>query len=675
MAADLLIFASEEGANAAAYGDGGIWARGAWLIYLVPFLAFLAIVLVGKRLPRGGAELAVGALAFVTGYAAILLILNIAQGVVYEGSVEIARVGSGFVVEWGWVVDGLSTMMFFVIGLVGLLCFIYATGYMRGEVRYTFFFAAFTLFAASMLLLVAAPNLVQLIVGWEGVGLSSYLLIGHYWEDKANSSAGMKAFYVNRVGDLGLIIGTFVLSVAVGSFRIGDILAAAEEGAAALSSVAVAGGILLFIGAVGKSAQFPLHVWLPDAMAGPTPVSALMHAATMVTAGVYLLARMFPFYEALAADARTAVVAIGAITLFIAGLLAVVQDDIKRVLAYSTVSQLGYMVAAVGAGGYTAGLFHLWTHAFFKALLFLAAGSVIHAVHSNNMSDMGGLRKPMPVTFGTFVVGSLALAGIAPFAGFFSKDEILATLNYEGYAAVLWIGVAAAFVTAFYMGRAVFLTFFGAYKGHGRPHESERVMTVPMILLAVGALAAGWVNIPGVYTGFTEWVGVRAHAIVEHHATSFDVLALGAGLTAALAGIALGYLLYFPDAATQTERDRVRVPLLWPLLEHKYYLDDLYWFGVVNPIKGPLARAVDWSNNYIIDGIINGAGAVTRALADLVYGGFDQRGIDLAINGMSAATSGAGGVLRYLQTGKVQEYAAAFVVGTVLLVIGFVIFT
>ncbi len=281
----------------------------------------------------------------------------------------------------------------------------------------------------------------------------------------------------------------------------------------------------------------------------------------------------------------------------------------------------------------------------------------------------------MPVTFGTFVVGSLALAGIAPFAGFFSKDEILATLNYEGYAAVLWIGVAAAFVTAFYMGRAVFLTFFGAYKGHGHPHESERVMTVPMILLAVGAVGAGWVNIPGVYTGFTEWVGVRAHAIVEHHATSFDLLALGAGLTAALAGIALGYLFYFRDAATQTERDRVRVPLLWPLLERKYYLDDLYWYGVVNPIKGPIARAVDWSNGYVIDGIVNGAGAVTRALADLVYGGFDQRGIDLAINGMSAATGGAGGVLRYLQTGKVQEYAAAFVVGTVLLVIGFVIFT
>ena len=350
---------------------------------------------------------------------------------------------------------------------------------MHGDVRVTFFFAALSLFAGSMLVLVAAPNLVQLIIGWEGVGLASYLLIGHYWEKKENSSAAMKAFYVNRVADIGLTIGAIILGVTVGTFRFTEILDAAEAGLAALGAVAVAAGLLIFFGAMGKSAQFPLHVWLPDAMAGPTPVSALMHAATMVTAGVYLIARLFPFYEEMAAEARTWIMWIGAITLFATGLIALVQNDIKKVLAYSTVSQLGYMVAALGAGGYAAGLFHLWTHAFFKALLFLGAGSVIHAVHSNNMSDMGGLKKHMPVTYRTMLIGALALSGIPPLAGFFSKDEILATFNHAHADTVFWLGAAAAMVTAFYTFRMIFLTFHGTYLGHGHPHESPRLMTTP----------------------------------------------------------------------------------------------------------------------------------------------------------------------------------------------------
>ena len=329
----------------------------AWLIVAVPFVATVLILLVGKRLPGKGAELAVGSLGFVMVYGAILLYLNITQGVIFESSVIVAEVGS-FAIEWGWLVDGLSIMMFFVVGVVGFLVFVFAVGYMRGEVRYTFFWAAFTLFAGSMLLLVSAPNLIQLIVGWEGVGVASYLLIGHYWEDKANSSAGMKAFYTNRVADIGLTIGTIILGTALGTFRIEEINAAAAEGVAAITGVAFVGAILLFFGAMGKSAQFPLHVWLPDAMAGPTPVSALMHAATMVTAGVYLVARMFPLFESLAGQHRNWVLIIGSATALL-GLLALVQDDIKRVLAYSTVSQLGYMMVALGAGAYTAGLFHL----------------------------------------------------------------------------------------------------------------------------------------------------------------------------------------------------------------------------------------------------------------------------------------------------------------------------
>ncbi len=667
------IAAAEETGHAVEYGDGGFLAEWAWLLVIAPFVAFLAIVFFGKRLPRQGGEIAVGAMAFVALYAAVLFIMNVTEGVVFEHSVEVARFGS-FAVEWGWVVDGLSSMMYLVVGLMSVLIFTYALGYMEGDVRVTWFFAAFSLFAGSMLLLVSAPNLIQLIVGWEGVGLSSYLLIGHYWEQKENSSAGMKAFYVNKVADIGLIIGAFVLAIPVGSFKISVILDAVVGDSESMKTVAIAGAVLLFIGAMGKSAQFPFHVWLPDAMAGPTPVSALMHAATMVTAGVYLLGRMFPLYAEMAADARVLVLVVGTITLIIAGLLALVQDDIKKVLAYSTVSQLGYMVAAMGAGAYTAGLFHLWTHAFFKGLLFLGAGSVIHGVHSNNMSDMGGLRKKMPITFGTFVAGTLALAGIFPFAGFFSKDEILAAFNYEGYTAVLAIGIIGAFITAFYMARTVFLTFYGTYKGHGEPHESPRLMTVPMVILAGLAVVGGWVNIPGIYTGFTTWVGTRAHVFEEHHAESFDWPVLAMGLTAGLLGIGLGYLLFFKDKQTQRERDTFRVPVLYPLLEHKYYLDDLYMGGIVNPIKGPIARFVNWTNSYIFDGIVNGTGFLARALAGVVYGLFDQRGIDLAFNGIAFTADGAGGKTRLLQTGKVQQYAGATVVGAALLVIGFVIF-
>jgi NADH-quinone oxidoreductase subunit L len=425
---------------------------------------------------------------------------------------------------------------------------------------------------------------------------------------------------------------------------------------------------------MGKSAQFPLHVWLPDAMAGPTPVSALMHAATMVTAGVYLIARLFPFYETLASEARVWILAIGAATLFLTGLIALVQNDIKRVLAYSTVSQLGYMVAALGAGGYTAGLFHLWTHAFFKALLFLGAGSVIHAVHSNNMSDMGGLARPMPVTYRTFLVGSLALAGIPPLAGFFSKDEILATLNHEGWVAVMWLGIIAAFVTAFYTFRMVFLTFHGSYRGHGHPHESPRVMTVPLVALAVGAVAAGWVNIPGIYTGFHHWVEVREVFLPGEAATGFDLAALLPGVAAGLLGILLAYRVFYPERASQAERDRLEIPLLYPLLRHKYYLDDLYWHGVVAPIRGPIARLVNWINDYIIDGVINGAAGFTTWLARLVYQGLDQRGIDGIVHGVSMAADSAGGSLRRLQTGRVQQYAAGFLAGMLILVVAIVIF-
>ncbi len=681
------MFLAEEGGE---HGGGGVeagitsgWAvENVWLILVLPFVAALLIVFLGKANEKWGHRLAIAMMGYVFFHGTWLWILTMTDGVLYEASYVIGDLGSGFAFELGWVVDGLSSMMFFVVGTVALLVYIYAVGYMKGEIRYAGFFSAISLFAGAMLVLVAAPNLVQLIIGWELVGVASYLLIGHYWEEKENSSAGMKAFYVNKVADVGLILGAIMLSASVGTFNITGILDAAEEGAGELSSVAVVGALLLFFGAMGKSAQFPLHVWLPDAMAGPTPVSALMHAATMVTAGVYLLGRMFPLYEGLAADARPWIMLIGGLTLFLTGLIALVQWDLKKILAYSTLSQLGYMVLAMGAGAYTAGLFHLFTHAFFKALLFLGAGSVIHAVHSNDMRDMGGMRKPMPITYWTFVIGSLALAGIPPLAGFFSKDEILAGLTHaEGPSTAMvlgigidtfffWTAVFGAAITAFYMTRAVFLTFHGEYKGHGHPHESPASMSAPLVVLGVFSVGAGFLNVPGVFTGMTKWLEIRANEFYEFHPESLDLGVALTGLTAGVVGIAIGWWLFARDADTQAERDRLHIPGLYPLLENKYYLDDFY-LAIVAFIKGPLARFIDWFNGHVIDAVINGAGLVGVWLGRAVYG-VDQKGIDAAVNGLAGAAGASGAVFRRAQTGRVQQYAAAFILGVVVLVISFV---
>ena len=672
----LTVLAASEGGEAArSVGDGGWWADTAGIMLITPFIAFGLILAVGKRLKHQGGEIAVAALAINLVWATILFVANMTGGILDQTTFEIARIGSGLVFELGWVVDGLSIMMYFLVNFVGLLIFIYALGYMKGDVRVPWFFAAFSLFAGAMLILVGAPNLVQLIIGWEGVGLASYFLIGFYWDDLDNVRAGNKAFMTNKVADVGLILGAILVGVAVGSFDFFDLSRAAADHSEALGAVAVAGGALLFFGAMGKSAQVPFHIWLPDAMAGPTPVSALMHAATMVTAGVYLMARVFPLFENLAADIRTWMVVIGAITLLAIGLLALVADDIKKVLAYSTVSQLGYMMTAVAAGGYTAGLFHLFTHAFFKALLFLGAGSVIHAVHSNNMSDMGGLRKHMPTTYWTFVVGSLALAGIFPLAGFWSKDEILATLQFEGYVAFMWIAIAGAFVTAFYMARAIALTFHGTYKGHGEPHESPRVMTGPMIGLAIPSVLFGLLNIPGVewpvIGNFTDWLGVRVVAMGDHHAEAIDFALAGIGLLAAIAGLVAGWLLYSKDRDTQKARDSFEIPVLYPLFRRKYFVDDLA-LGIVGATTGPLARFVDWTNTYVFDGIVNAVGGATKFLGGVVYNGLDQLGVDGIFNGLSAAADSAGSALRKMQTGRVQEYAAGFVAGVLILVVLFV---
>ncbi len=683
---NLLLAAEEEARPSKPESQSGPIVEFAWLIVVVPILTTFLIVLFGKKSPFKGwlmAELAIG---FVAVYGTVLFILNATEGVAYYGQIEIAEIGS-YTLEWGVAVDGLSIMMYFLVGVVGLLVFTYAKGYLEGDVRFTWFFASFSLFAGGMLVLVASPNLIQLIVGWELVGVSSYLLIGHYWEDMANVDAANKAFMVNKVADAGLFLGAIIMAVSVGSFQFNDVMDVVVEGQnGMLSQYAFWAGLLLFIGAMGKSAQFPLHVWLPDAMAGPTPVSALMHAATMVTAGVYLLGRLFPFYLDLdgmfAGDVRNIIIVIGGLTLFLMGFLAIVQNDIKKVLAYSTVSQLGYMVAAMGAGAYTAGLFHLFTHAFFKSLLFLGAGSVIHAVHSNNMSDMGGLRKYMPKTFWTFVMGTLALVGIFPFAGFFSKDEILASMKYAGGHGqpvanfILVLGIAGAFITALYMARAVSLTFFGTYKGDGHPHESPSVMTFPLMGLAFFALTAGWVNMPGIYTGFTDWLAKRnpLTGIGDHHPESFDFALIAIVTPVALLGLGIGWWLYGRDAdsKTQAERDTFRIPVLWPLWENLYYIDDFYMAAIVRPTMGPLARVVLWFDMRVVDGVANAVGAGSLALAQGVRA-TDENVVDGVYNATGAATGASGSVLRRAFTGRVQQYAAFSFVGVIVIAVLFII--
>jgi NADH-quinone oxidoreductase subunit L len=523
------------------------------------------------------------------------------------------------------------------------------------------------------------------------MGLCSFMLIGHWWEDKANSDAALKAFFTTRTGDIGLLIGLSMTFFLAGqSFSIAKINEVALSGTVNHTLLLVA-AIALFSGAIGKSAQFPLHTWLPDAMAGPTPVSALIHAATMVVAGVYLVSRFYGvFAQAFhiftpGHQGFNLVAIIGGTTVIIAALLAFVQHDIKRVLAYSTVSQLGYMIMALGCGAWTAAIFHLFTHAFFKADLFLGAGSVSHggSHHSFDMKkDMGGLRKYMPTTFATFVIGSAALAGIFPLAGFWSKDEILANAGHNGYTTFMVIGVVGAAMTAAYMTRTVWLTFFGEYRGHGHPHESPALITVPLVILTAMAVVAGLINAFGLHH-FQKWTEndvvakVMSTAKVTEAVFNYPLALISLGV--AIAAIAVTYAYYelhaFAPAHELTRRSRV-ARAGYNFVENKYYLDVLYTDMVVGSIKGPIARAAYWTNQNVIDGVVNGIGIGSRYVADFVYNYIDQGVIDGAVNGAGASAEEGGSILRLLQTGRVQQYAAAFFgVGVVIIGAGLLALT
>ncbi len=592
--------------------------RNAWLIPLLPALSFVAILLFGKRLPRKGAELGVGAVgaSFVLACAAAWQWIDKVEGA--TGKAEgLAAFGKGMLGgeggEHAEAVVAPVTRAF--------------TWWQNGNVE-------FKVGTASMLLLVVADNTVELLVGWELVGLCSFVLIGHWWEEKPNADAAVKAFLTTRVGDVGLMIGIVVLFFAAGTFDIQAINGQALEGEVGHTLLLVASACLL-AGIIGKSGQFPLHTWLPDAMAGPTPVSALIHAATMVVAGVYLGARLFPvFFEGFSIDGGTinVMALVGGVTIIIGAVLAFVQRDIKKVLAYSTISQLGYMVMGLGVGAWVAAVFHLFTHAFFKALLFLGAGSVSHSGshHSFDMkNDMGGLRKFMPVTFWTFLIGSLALAGIFPFAGFWSKDEILATAGENEFTFFVVVGLIGALMTAAYMTRCVYLTFFGEYRGHGEPHESPRAITVPLVVLAGFSVVAGFLNASAFdVEKFKEWVEPTvAFPLLEH--PEFELAGALLALTVALLGILIGYAYWFRNLGPHgvTERNRA-ARVGYTFLENKYYLDALYENVIVGSIKGAIARASYWVNQRVIDGAVNGVAAGAAQVGRFAYDVVDQQGVD-----------------------------------------------
>lgn len=579
-------------------------------------------------------------------------------------------------VDIAFAVDPLSGLMILIVTGIGGLIHLYSIGYMHDDEAYWRFFAYLNLFTAAMLTLVLADNLVLMFVGWEGVGLCSYGLIGFWYKEQANTTAGNKAFIVNRIGDAGFTLGIFIIfwslfeaghgTTAV--FRdLGHLIHHLEGQMVWGVPAATLAALCLFVGATGKSAQIPLYVWLPDAMAGPTPVSALIHAATMVTAGVYMMARMH-FLFSLSPVALGVVATVGALTALVAATIGLAQFDIKKVLAYSTVSQLGYMVLGVGVGAYGAAVFHLMTHAFFKACLFLGSGSVIHAMgDEQDMRKMGGLREKMPLTFWTFLISTVAIAGIPPLAGFFSKDEIL-WLTFSGGHPFLWlIGFAAAGMTAFYMFRQVFMVFFGENRAdeHTKEHlhESPPVMTYPLIVLAVGALFAGFLGVPPALGGsnilehWLEPVFAGSHGgghAAHHHVEVIEYVLMVASVGIAAVGIFLAYLIYYRQSLSAETFTAIGGGVPYQAVFNKYYVDEFYH---ATAVRGSLV--VSWLcsafDRNVIDFIVNGVAKVT-GLVGWAVGRFDHYIIDGLVNGLADVTFGIGNRLRQIQTGNLSIY-------------------
>lgn len=566
----------------------------------------------------------------------------------------------GWTLEMGVLIDPLSGLMVSFVTTVSLMVHIYSLGYMKGEDYFSRFFGFLNLFTFSMLGLVLVNNYFGLFVFWELVGLTSYFLIGFYYKKFSASQAAKKAFLTTRAGDVGLFIGLLIMWTTCGTLQFDGVFSQVEAGVLGGTTLTIM-AIFLFGGAVGKSAQFPLHVWLPDAMEGPTPVSALIHAATMVVAGVYLVARSMPIYMA-SETAAMVVATIGCITALMAATIGLVQYDIKRVLAYSTISQLGYMIMALGLGSLFAGTFHMFTHAFFKALLFLGAGSIIHAVHTNDMRKMGGLGKKMPITKWTFIIASLSIAGIPPLSGFWSKDEVVVSALH--YPVFLVVTLLVAFMTAFYMFRICFLTFYGEPRDKeifDHAHESPKSMTIPLMFLAVLSVCAGWWGIPWIEHGFANFI---TSGTAQHHEPSF--LLMGVATATALSGIGLAYLMYYKKSISP-EKVAARFGILYKLALNKWYFDELYEIVFIRPYY----KVCDfmWSfDMLVIDGLVNFAGWLGLAVSVVNYW-FDRYVVDGLVNGTGHLMMGTGRLLRFVQSGRLEHYAFLIAFGVVLIMI------
>ncbi|NWG33025.1 MAG: NADH-quinone oxidoreductase subunit L [Chloroflexi bacterium] len=709
----------------------GFFFLAPWLVF-APVIGLLINIIFGGRF----SEKAIGTVASLASGASfvvsVLLAWSLAAGhgaAVTVPFLEWIHIGS-LELDWAFRVDSLSTTMMLVVSGVGTLIHIYAIGYMHEDVRFKQdpgrfrrFFVFLNLFIAMMMILVSGDSYLMLFVGWEGVGLCSFLLIGFWYEmdtlgrpSWANSNAAVKAFVTNRVGDFGFLLAAFTMFWAFGSFQFDEVFEAAH---AVAPGVIVAITLFMLIGVAGKSAQIPLYVWLPDAMAGPTPVSALIHAATMVTAGVYLVTRSAELYM-LVPQAQYIVAMTGAITALFAATIAVGQYDIKKVLAYSTISQLGFMVAAVGMGAFVAGMFHLVTHAFFKALLFLSAGSVIlglerghhHAERAHghgdehgkgkkgkhalskaagkkseshdehevfdpgDMRNMGGLRKTMPITFWLYMIGTLALAGIVPFAGFWSKDEILldAKLHYPTVYVLLSI---AAFFTAFYMGRQIWMVFFGEPRHEAAAHaeESKPIITVPLMVLAALSLLGGALNLP--FEGFHQLGHWLEYTLKEVEALPLNLQVAGISTLLALFAIFLSWLIYGRNPLRAGQPDPLKKPLgfIFTGMENKWFVDEGYFAVIINPFKKLsqfLADVIDWRfwHDWFHETVIAGTYNWLSNTALNVYA--DQKGIDAFANWLGTATQSLSGALRKVQNGFVRSYALSVLLGVVL-ILGYLI--
>ena len=617
-----------------------------WFIFLLPLFSFAPISLITKLLgrPRLNGYISIGAI-FISMCLSIWALFSVISApdhhlvipgfnwLVIDGVIDI---------QLGIILNSLTAIMLLVVTIVSLMVQIYSQGYMNQDPGYHRYYAFISLFTASMLGLVLADNLLMMFFFWELVGLCSYLLIGFWFNRPAAAKAAKKAFIVTRIGDFGFLAAILLLFSETGTLDIAQLHSLAILGTLG-GAVLTWAAISIFMGAAGKSAQFPLHVWLPDAMEGPTPVSALIHAATMVAAGIFLVARMYPLFEQ-SAEALLTVSIIGALTAILAAGIGMVMTDIKRVLAYSTISQLGYMMLGLGTGGVSIGIFHLFNHAFFKALLFLGAGSVNHATGTFDIRRMGGLRKIMPWTYATFLIASLSIIGIWPLSGFWSKDEILASaLNKQ--PVLFYLALITVFMTAFYMFRIVFLTFGGKYRGEGKPHESSAVMTMPMVALAILAIVTGLLNVNGWFDSFLGHG--ETHGFIDGFFGVFSHPLTWISLIMAGSGVLLAYAIYSANWLSAKKINSLFAPL-HSLLSRKYFFDELY--------ERMIARKI------LYEGLFAGLKSV------------DSQGIDGLVNGAAFSINAAGRSIRKYQSGQLQLYAIFIMLGIVSIILAMFLF-